>query len=137
MGNAALNENDYERAVRLLEESLAEGSIGSRTLLTLCRLSRAHKAAGREEEARSCAQRAERLLAEMGTMPPQYGPEIYYSLGTVFPAGEGARQYLAKANELLGARSRSIRSMVRRHHYLTMTWPNREILEEARHHFEG
>jgi hypothetical protein len=84
-----------------------------------------------------CARRAEQVLEDLGSMPPQYGPEIYYSLGTVFEAGEGSRQYLAKANELLGARSRSIRSVVRRHHYLTMTWPNREILEEAKHLFEG
>jgi len=137
MGNAALNEEDHDRAVRLLEESLAEGPTGSRALLTLCRLSRAHKAAGRAEEAQAFARRAEKMLDELGAPPPQYGPEIYYSLGTTFEAGEGARQYLAKANELLGARSRSIRSMVRRHHYLTMTWPNREILEEARRLFEG
>jgi tetratricopeptide (TPR) repeat protein len=137
MGNAALNEDDHGRAVRLLEEALAEGPSGSRALLTLCRLSRAHKAAGRSEEAQSCARRAEKMIADLGALPPQYGPEIYYSLGTTFEAGEGARQYLAKANELLGARSRSIRSMVRRHHYLTMTWPNREILEEARGLFES
>jgi hypothetical protein len=124
--------------VRLLEESLAEHATGSRALLALCRLSRAHKAAGRSEEASACAHRAEKMLEELGGVPPpQYGPEIYYSLGTTFEAGEGARQYLARANELLGERSRSIRSMVRRHHYLTMTWPNREILEEARRVFEG
>jgi len=138
MGNAALNEEDHDRAVRLLEESLAESPPGSsRALLTLCRLSRAHKAAGRNEEAQTCAKRAEDMIDQLGAIPPQYGPEIYYSLGTTFEAGEGARQYLAKANELLGARSRSIRSMVRRHHYLTMTWPNREILEEARRLFEA
>jgi tetratricopeptide (TPR) repeat protein len=137
MGNAALNEEDHDRAVRLLQESLTEGPTGSRALLTLCRLSRAHKAAGRGAEAQDCARRAEKMLEDLGALPPQYGPEIYYSLGTTFEAGEGARQYLAKANELLGARSRSIRSMVRRHHYLTMTWPNREILEEARRLFEG
>lgn len=138
MGNAALNEDDHDRAVRLLEESLAESPTGSRALLALCRLSRAHKAAGRAEEAAACARRAEKMLEELGGVPPpQYGPEIYYSLGTTFEAGEGSRQYLAKANELLGARSRSIRSMVRRHHYLTMTWPNREILEEARNVFEN
>jgi tetratricopeptide (TPR) repeat protein len=137
MGNAALNEDDHGRAVRLLEEALADAPSGSRALLTLCRLSRAHKAAGRADEAQSCARRAEKMITELGAVPPQYGPEIYYSLGTTFEAGEGARQYLAKANELLGARSRSIRSMVRRHHYLTMTWPNREILEEARRLFES
>jgi len=137
MGNAALNEDNHDRAVRLLEEALAEGPSGTRALLALCRLSRAHKAAGHAGEAQSCARRAEKMIADLGAVPPQYGPEIYYSLGTTFEAGEGARQYLAKANELLGARSRSIRSMVRRHHYLTMTWPNREILEEARRLFES
>jgi tetratricopeptide (TPR) repeat protein len=137
MGNAALNEDDHDRAVRLLEEALAEGPSGSRALLTLCRLSRAHKAAGHAAEAQECARKAEKMLNELGAPPPQYGPEIFYSLGTTFEAGEGARQYLAKANELLGARSRSIRSMVRRHHYLTMTWPNREILEEAKRSFES
>ncbi|MFB3067201.1 MAG: hypothetical protein ACE10D_11895, partial [Planctomycetota bacterium] len=63
-------------------------------------------------------------------------PEIYYSLGTVFEVGERGRRYLATANELLGARTRSIRSIVHRQHYLTMTWPNREILDEARRIFQ-
>jgi len=132
MGNAALNEGDHDRAIRLLEEALKERASGSRGLVSLCRLARAYKAAGREEEATRCARRAENLLDEQRNVPPQYGPEIYYSLGTVFPEGEGARKYLSLANELLSSRTRSIRSVVRRQNYLTMTWPNREILEYAR-----
>ena len=39
---------------------------------------------------------------------------------------------MAQANQLLGAHTRSIKSIVHRQHYLTMTWPNREILEEVK-----
>ncbi|MHC4550489.1 MAG: serine/threonine-protein kinase [Planctomycetota bacterium] len=131
MGNAALNEGDTGRAVRLFVEGLRDESSGSRALLAMSRLARAHKAAGEKEPAKEYARRVEKALKEE-SVAPQYGPEIYYSLGTVFDPGEGAKQYLARANELLGARSRSIRSLPHRKHHLTMTWPNREILEEAR-----
>jgi len=42
------------------------------------------------------------------------------------------RDNLERAKELVDARTRSIRSVVYRNHYLTTHWPNREILEEAR-----
>jgi tetratricopeptide (TPR) repeat protein len=131
MGNAAAKEGDHERARRLFIESMAEEVSPNRLLLTLCRLARVHKAAGNEEEAMECAGRAEELLAEELNVSPQYGPEIYYSLGQVFGDERGMR-YLERANEYLGNRTRSIRSVVHRQHYLTTAWPNREILEEAR-----
>jgi tetratricopeptide (TPR) repeat protein len=137
MGNAALNEGDFETAIGYLEEGMEGTQSASRKLLSLCRLARAHKAAGRKNEATEFAKRAEKLLADEHCIAPQYGPEVYYSLGTVFEVGEGARKYLSLANELLGHRTRSIRSIVHRQHYLTMTWPNREILEEARRLFES
>ncbi|MCZ6573003.1 MAG: tetratricopeptide repeat protein [Planctomycetota bacterium] len=136
MGNAALKEGAYDRSVKLLQEAVESGKGGSRMLLSLCRLARAHKEAGRDDKAEEYGKQAERLLEEQAQIAPQYGPEIYYSLGTVFEVGERGRRYLATANELLGARTRSIRSIVHRQHYLTMTWPNREILDEARRIFQ-
>jgi tetratricopeptide (TPR) repeat protein len=137
MGNAALHDGDFERAISLLEEGMEGTQSASRRLLSLCRLARAHKAAGRPDKAREYAQEAEQLLKDEDCVAPQFGPEVYYSLGTVFEVGEGARKYLSMANELLGNRTRSIRSIVHRQHYLTMTWPNREIIEEARRLFES
>jgi tetratricopeptide (TPR) repeat protein len=132
MGNAALKEGDHGRAVELLTEAATAGHGGSRGILCACRLARALKAAGRAEEARAAAHDAESRILEEQRVAPQHGPEIYYSLGTVLEDDERGREYLEKANDLLGARTRSIRSIVHRQHYLTMTWPNREILEEAR-----
>lgn len=132
MGNAAEREGDHDRATELLKQSLAGAERGSRLLRTLCCLARAHQAAGRMEDARRCAQRAAHMIEGDQAVAPHHGPEIYYSLGTVLAGEERGREYLEQASELLRERTRSIRSVVYREHYLTTRWPNREILEEAR-----
>jgi tetratricopeptide (TPR) repeat protein len=132
MGNAAEREGDHDRAATLLEESLAGADRGSRLLRSLCCLARAHQAAGRVEDARRCAQRAVEMIEGDQPVAPHHGPEIYYSLGTVLAGEERGRGYLEQASELLRERTRSIRSVIYREHYLTTRWPNREILEEAR-----
>jgi len=137
MGGAAVREGQYDRATQLLEESLAGSEGGRRTLLSLCRLARAHHGAGREEEAMRYARQAEEVIGADSAVAPHYGPEVYYSLGTVLAADKLGRRYFEKANALLAARTRAIRSVVYRDHYLTMRWPNREILEEARRLLNG
>jgi tetratricopeptide (TPR) repeat protein len=132
MGNAAEREGDHDRATTLLKESLAGAERGSRLLRTLCCLARAHQAAGRTEDARRCAQRAVEMIEGDQAVAPHHGPEIFYSLGTVLAGEERGRDYLEQASDLLRERTRSIRSVVYREHYLTTRWPNREILEEAR-----
>ncbi|MDH3592659.1 MAG: tetratricopeptide repeat protein, partial [Planctomycetota bacterium] len=136
MGNSALKEGDFTRAVELLQQAVTgqnhNQDQGSRGLLAFCRLARAKKAAGLVTEAVAAAEQAERLIESSQRVAPQHGPEVYYSLGTVLESETRGRAYLGTANDLLGARTRSIRSIVQRQHYLTMTWPNREILEEAR-----
>ncbi|MHC4135197.1 MAG: serine/threonine-protein kinase [Planctomycetota bacterium] len=132
MGNAAEREGDHDRAAELLKESLAGAERGSRLLRSLCCLARAHQAAGRTEDALRCARRAAEMIEGDQPVAPHHGPEIYYSLGTVLAGEERGREYLEQASELLRERTRSIRSVVYREHYLTTRWPNREILEEAR-----
>ena len=137
MGNSALREGDGARAVELLEQGVESVTSGSRALLALCRLARAHAAVDHDAQSEACGRRAEEMIAAGQEVSPQYAPEIYYSLGTVFGETERGRKYLETANRLLDNRTRSIRSIVYRQHYLTMTWPNREILEEARRLIEA
>jgi tetratricopeptide (TPR) repeat protein len=131
MGRAAERDGDYDRAVQLLEESLDENAAPANRLLSLCRLARAHQAAGRIGAALASARSAEELVKDDQTMAPTHGPEVFYSLGTVLANQEAGRAYLERAKALVGARTRSIRSVIYRHHYLTTQWPNREILDEA------
>jgi hypothetical protein len=132
MGRAAESDGDYDRATRLLEESLRGDTAPADRVLSLCRLARAHQAAGRVEKAVANARLAEELAKDERVVTPSHGPEVFYSLGTVFADHETGRGYLAKARDLVDARTRSIRSIAYRHHYLTTHWPNREILDHAR-----
>jgi len=130
MGRAAEREGDFERAAKLFEDSLAADSTGSQQILSLCRLARVHRSAGRNDEARTVAGRAETLI-QSGSAPDSHdSPEVFYTLGLIL--GDDGRDHLERANELVGMRTRAIRSVVYRQHYLTTRWPNREILEEAR-----
>jgi tetratricopeptide (TPR) repeat protein len=131
MGRAAERDGDYDRATQLLEESLDDNAAPANRLLSLCRLARVHQAAGRVDNAVASARRAEELVKDDQTVAPTYGPEVFYSLGTVLASHKTGRGYLERAKALVGARTRSIRSVVYRHHYLTTLWPNREILDEA------
>jgi tetratricopeptide (TPR) repeat protein len=137
MGAAAEREGDFDRAASLLQESLKGADGRRRTILSLCRLARAHHNAGRAEEAIACARRAEQVIAGEHAVVPHHGPEVYYSLGTVLAGEDRGTEYLRRANDLLGERTRAIRSVIYRDHYLTMRWPNREIIEEARRLMEG
>ncbi len=132
MGHAALKEGKFDKAITLLTQSLGDEASGSRALLSLCRLARAHKGAGNRAQAIEYALQAEERIERIGTVAPMHGPEVYYTLGNIFEGQERAHDYIAKANDLLGKRTRAIQSIVARQHYLTMTWPNREILEEAK-----
>ncbi len=132
MGHAALKEGKFDKAITLLTQSLGEEASGSRALLSLCRLARAHKGAGNRAQAIDYAMQAEERIERIGSVAPMHGPEVYYTLGNIFEGQERAHDYIAKANDLLGKRTRAIQSIVARQHYLTMTWPNREILEEAK-----
>ncbi|MHC4938906.1 MAG: serine/threonine-protein kinase [Planctomycetota bacterium] len=132
MGRAAERDGDYDRATELLNESLEAGAPPSSRLLSLCRLARTHHAAGRLDEAIENAKRAEAMVQQEQGLAATHVPEVYYSLGTVLADKETGHKYLERAKELVDARTRSIRSVVYRNHYLTTHWPNREILEEAR-----
>jgi len=132
MGGAAVREGQFDRATKLLEESLAGSEGGRRTLLSLCRLARAHHGAGRADDARRYADRAEEYIESDLLVAPHHGPEVYYSLGTVYSNEARGRKYVEQANSLVTARTRVIRSVIYRDHYLTMVWPNKEIFEEAR-----
>jgi tetratricopeptide (TPR) repeat protein len=132
MGRAAERDGDYDRAARFLQESLSEDAAPANRVLSLCRLARAQQAAGRLEEAVTNAHLAEELVKDECVVAPSHGPEVFFSLGTVLADHETGRGYLEKARDLVDARTRSIRSVVYRHHYLTTHWPNREILEQAR-----
>jgi tetratricopeptide (TPR) repeat protein len=132
MGRAAERDGDYDRATELLNQSLDAGVAASNRLLSLCRLARTHHAAGRHDEAMENALRAEAMIQQDEGLAPTHRPEVFYSLGTVLANRETGHKYLERAKELVDARTRSIRSIVYRNHYLTTHWPNREILEEAR-----
>jgi len=137
MGGAAVREGEFDRATEFLEESLAGAESGRRTLLSLCRLARAHHGAGRYDDARRYADRAEEFIDSDLSVAPHHGPEVFYSLGTVFADDSRGPKYVEQANSLVTARTRVIRSVIYRDHYLTMVWPNKEILEEARRLVEG
>jgi len=137
MGGAAVREGEFDRATELLEESLEGAESGRRTLLSLCRLARAHHGAGREAESHNFADQADEYIESQSDVAPHHGPEIYYSLGTVYGDDPRGAKYLAQANSLVTARTRVIRSVIYRDHYLTMVWPNKEIFEEARRLVEG
>jgi tetratricopeptide (TPR) repeat protein len=137
MGRAAERDGDYDRAIELLEQSLESFVAPSSRLLSLCRLARTHHAAGSAEKAMEAANRAEEMVRGDVGLAPTHSPEVFYSLGTVLGNNDTAQKYLARAKELVAARTRSIRSVVYRNHYLTTHWPNREILEEAKSVAEG
>jgi tetratricopeptide (TPR) repeat protein len=137
MGRAAERDGDLERAVRLLQDSLEGHATAANRLLSLCRLARVYQAAGRSDDALATALRAEAMMQQDEGVSPTYGPEVFFSLGTVFGKRDTGRDYLSRAKNIVDARTRSIRSIVYRQHYLTTHWPNREILQEVRHLADG
>ncbi|HEX5137919.1 MAG TPA: protein kinase [Planctomycetota bacterium] len=132
MASAALDEGDHARAAELLGEALPLAPQGSDRALTLCRLARARRALGKEEEAKNAAAEAEREVQRLGPLTPDTGPEIHFLLGEFAEDEEARRAHLAQARALLERRQNAIRNDGYREHYLTRTWPNAEILAEAR-----
>jgi tetratricopeptide (TPR) repeat protein len=126
LGKAALREEDYEKAARHLEAALpdARSGDGVEAPLILCRLARAHRGAGREEDARACAREAQERLDASDNVSILNGPEIYYALCLVLED----ENLLVLARALVEERARQIRNDSYREHFLTRTWPNAAIL---------
>ncbi|MGH7163294.1 MAG: serine/threonine-protein kinase PknK [Planctomycetota bacterium] len=135
-GSAALEEGDAERSVELLNRALEQVKDPRRgdekAILALCRLARAHLAAGRPDEARRLAARAEELGAGERELSPHEGPEICYTLRVVFGDEARGRRYLDQARDLVATRTFAMRDATSREAYLQRTWPTREIVEESR-----
>jgi tetratricopeptide (TPR) repeat protein len=128
MAEAALRERDFARAAQLLGQVRglpASGRAGEKdAILVLCRLARAQRALGKEEEATAAAAEAERRLAALGGITPDVGPEIHLTLAQFAADGAAHRQ---RARELVEARRREIRDDGYREHYLR-SWPVAEIV---------
>ena len=123
LARAALAEEDYERATGLLTEVLAIARDGRGASLVLCRLARAHLGAGREDEARAAAEEALQGIEAVSIFD---GPEIYYAAYLVLGRGD----LLDEARKRVEDRARPIRNDTFREHFLTRTWPNREITRD-------
>jgi len=136
MGNAALAEEEFERAARELEACLEEegkgGGDAAGRLLTLCRLARSLRGAGRAPEAAARAEEARLGLEALGTPPAEDAAEIYFSLANVLEDPGSAKSYLDQARRHVEERAGRIGDDSGREFYLTRTWPNPEILAEAR-----
>jgi len=136
MAEAALREEDFARVAELSEEAQAievAGPTGERDkVLALCRLARARKELGHEAEASAAAEEAERRLDALGRMTPDVGTEIHFTLKDLTKDEARKRHHVERAHEYLEKRQRAIRNDGYREHYLTRTWPNPEILAEAR-----
>ncbi|MHC4933118.1 MAG: hypothetical protein ACYTGV_13110, partial [Planctomycetota bacterium] len=136
MGLAALREQDYGRAVSLLDEAAGVGDSIRRSdessVLLLSRLARAHAGAGDEDRARERAAEARKLLDSGAALSPEHQPEIFFNLRVASGSGEAAAEYVTSACDLIEALSRAISNDAQREHFLQKTWPNPEILSEAR-----
>jgi len=139
MGHAALNEQRFDKASELREESLANTKITNSTaaILTQCRLATAYRATGREADARLQADAAERNLSEVDQVSPEDGAEIHYRLSSVCEDPDSKRLHLTMARDLLSTRADSIRNGGYREHFLTRTGHNPETLDEVRRVVDG
>jgi len=124
-GKLALAEGDYERAAGHLAAALPDAREGRvQAPLILCRMARAQRGAGHDEEAGKLADEAWELVESTGSAPADDGPEIYYTLFEL----RGDENLLALARGLVESRARQIRNDTYREHYLERTWPNVEIM---------
>jgi tetratricopeptide (TPR) repeat protein len=128
LGKAALDEEDYEKAADCLTAALPEAraSEGPEAALVLCRLARAHRGAGRDDDAKACAREAQERMDASGKVSFLSGPECYYTLFQVLED----EHLLILARALVEERARQIRNDSFREHFLTRTWPNNAILAE-------
>jgi serine/threonine protein kinase/tetratricopeptide (TPR) repeat protein len=124
--SVALDSGDHERAIKLLEEALADAQDGeaAETPLILCRLARAHRGAGRTDEAREFGQKALALVESDGSVSAYNEPEVYFTLFLSL----GDQRFLARARELVEQRGAQVRSGALREYFLERTWPNSAIL---------
>jgi len=136
MAEAALKEGDFAKAADLMEKARqapAAGRAGERdAILVLCRLARARQGLGAPQDAAAVASEAERRLEALGAVTPDVGPEIHFTLAEFAADPARRKAHLERAQALVDARQRGIRNDGYREHYLTRTWPNAEILEQAR-----
>jgi tetratricopeptide (TPR) repeat protein len=136
MAEAALREEDFGKATGMLEEVLrmpvTTRAGEADAVLALCRLARARRGLGRQEDASAAAAEATKRLEALGAIGPDRGPEIYFTLSDHAADEERRRVLLERAHTFLEARQSAIRNDGYREHYLTRTWPNAEILAEAR-----
>jgi tetratricopeptide (TPR) repeat protein len=132
-GDAALAEGDAEGAAGHLAEALphARGSGAAQLPLVLARLARAHRGAGRADEAAACAREALERLEGSGGATPKEGPEIWFTLALAYGDGSRREEFLARARALVEERAGRIRNDGFREHYLTRVWPNTVILAQA------
>jgi len=128
-GRLVLVVGDVGAAASLFEEALelVHGGQGAQGLVTLCRLARAYRGAGRDADAAAAAERAERVLAELGHVGPDLGPEVHFTLA-LFSAPSRKQDYLDRAQRMVDARSDEIRNDTYREHYRTRVWPNFVLL---------
>jgi tetratricopeptide (TPR) repeat protein len=133
MGDAALQEEKYDRAVELLSEALElVGGPAHGSLLPLCKLARALLGEGEQERARELARMAAAILEEGGAVSPEDRPEIYFRLYEVLGDEASAKRYLTSAREALDRRTATLTHAAYKEHFLTQTGANPEILEVAR-----
>lgn len=129
MGKAALDEEDYGKATSHLEAALpdARSGDGLEAPVILCRLARAHRALGHDEQAEACAKEAQERMDASGNVSFVNGPECYYTLYQVLED----EHLLILARALVEERARQIRNDSYREHFLLRTWPNAAILAEG------
>jgi tetratricopeptide (TPR) repeat protein/predicted Ser/Thr protein kinase len=134
MADAALGEADFGKAAELIEEALQDRGQAPdvEAVLAYCRLARARRGLGQASEAMAAAAEAERRLEALGAVTPDVGPEIHFTLRDLATDEGRRRSHLERAQALLERRQGAIRNDGYREHYLTRTWPNAEILAEAR-----
>ncbi len=132
LGKAALAESQPEQAARYLLDALpdARKAGAAQASRILCRLARAHAAAGRTADAQACAREALDLLENAGTVPTREGPEMYYVLAQIHEDQGRRAELLARGKAIIEGRARNIRNDSYRDHYLMRTWPNAAILGE-------
>ena len=125
----AVRQEDYEKAARHLTAALPDARRGDavEAPLILCRLALAHRGAGREDDARACAQEAQERLDASGNVSILTGAEVYYTLCLLLED----ENLLVLARALVEERARQIRNDSYREHFLTRTWPNAAILAEG------
>jgi tetratricopeptide (TPR) repeat protein len=122
----ALEGGDHERAIGFLDAALADAQSGdaAEAPVILCRLARAHRAAGNSDRAREYGEQALERVEAAASLSAYHGPEIFFTLYLAL----GEDRFLARARELVEERAAQVRSGALREYFLERTWPNSVIL---------